>query len=235
MGKLAVIPTCLLLLFTNYKDSQDDYAATRKEMVKTQLQGRDIVDPATLFAMLNVPRHKFVAEELKPLAYKDRALPIDHGQTISQPYLVAFMTQMLELRSNHNVLEIGTGSGYQAAVLGKIVDSIYTIEIVEALAKSAKERLHNLGYSNVHVKAGDGYHGWPSKAPFDAIMVTAGADSIPQPLLDQLKVGGRMVIPVGSSNGVRQLQLVIKKKYDKVITKNLLSVRFVPFTRNHKD
>lgn len=234
MGKIAIIIWSFPLLFTNYKSNQDNYAAVRNEMVKTQLQGRDIVDPVTLYAMLNVQRHEFVPGHLKPYAYMDRALPIGNGQTISQPYMVAFMTQTLKLRSTHNVLEIGTGSGYQAAVLAKIVDSVYSIEIVEALAKSAKERLGDLGYSNIRVKAGDGYHGWPSKAPFDAIMVTAGADSIPQPLLDQLKVGGRMVIPVGPSNGVRQLQLVIKKN-DKIITKNLLPVRFVAFTRTPED
>ncbi|MEB8329064.1 protein-L-isoaspartate(D-aspartate) O-methyltransferase [Flavobacteriaceae bacterium KMM 6897] len=234
MGKLTIIPACLLLLFSNYKSNQDDYAAAREEMVKTQLQGRDIIDPATLFAMLNVPRHEFVPDHLKPSAYMDRALSIGYKQTISQPYMVAIMTQTLKLSSAQRVLEIGTGSGYQAAVLSKIVDSVFTIEIVEALAKSAKVRLDDLGYSNVTVKAGDGYHGWPSKAPFDAIMVTAGADSIPQPLLDQLKEGGRMVIPVGSSKGVLQLQLVIKKN-NRIVKKNLLSVRFVPFIRDHKD
>ncbi|WP_337299639.1 protein-L-isoaspartate(D-aspartate) O-methyltransferase [Sediminicola sp. 1XM1-17] len=229
-----MILSSLLLLFSNYKSNQDNYWAAREEMVKTQLQGRGITDPATLYAMLNVPRQEFVPEHLKQFAYMDRALPIGHGQTISQPYLVAFMTQTLGLRSSHNVLEIGTGSGYQAAVLSKIVDSVHTIEIVRALASSAGKKLADLGYSNINVKAGDGYHGWPSKAPFDAIMVTAGADTIPQPLIDQLKNGGKMVIPIGPAGGVRQLQLVVKKN-DRIVTKNLLAVRFVPFTRDEKN
>ncbi|MEJ1221857.1 protein-L-isoaspartate(D-aspartate) O-methyltransferase [Sediminicola sp. 1XM1-17] len=234
MGKITMILSSLLLLFSNYKSNQDNYWAAREEMVKTQLQGRGITDPATLYAMLNVPRQEFVPEHLKQFAYMDRALPIGHGQTISQPYLVAFMTQTLGLRSSHNVLEIGTGSGYQAAVLSKIVDSVHTIEIVRALASSAGKKLADLGYSNINVKAGDGYHGWPSKAPFDAIMVTAGADTIPQPLIDQLKNGGKMVIPIGPAGGVRQLQLVVKKN-DRIVTKNLLAVRFVPFTRDEKN
>lgn len=180
--------------------------------------------------MLNVPRHEFVPKNLVEHAYKDGALPIGSGQTISQPYIVAFMTQTLKLKSTDKVLEIGTGSGYQAAVLGKIVDSVFTIEIIKDLALSAKSRLKNLGFDNVIVKWGDGYHGWPEKAPFDAIMVTAGAESIPQPLVDQLKNGGHMVIPVGPSDNVTYLVSVFKKK-DRIITKNLFPVRFVPFTR----
>lgn len=201
----------------------------RKQMVETQLQARDITDPATLAAMLNVPRHEFVPERVKQYAYEDNALPIGKGQTISQPYIVAFMTQALRLRPRYKVLEIGTGSGYQAAVLAKIVDSVYTMEIVEDLARSAKERLQRLGYQNVMVKRGDGYHGWPAHAPFDAIMVTAGADTIPEALLEQLKIGGRLIIPLGRHT-TKQLVLAIKKK-GKVVTKNLMAVRFVPFTR----
>ncbi|MEK6154108.1 protein-L-isoaspartate(D-aspartate) O-methyltransferase [Flavobacteriaceae bacterium 3-367] len=201
----------------------------REQMVETQLQARDITDPGTLAAMLNVPRHEFVPERIKQYAYEDNALPIGKGQTISQPYIVAFMTQALQLRSGQKVLEIGTGSGYQAAVLAKIVDSVYTIEIVKELAESAKARLDRLGYGNVKVKRGDGYHGWPAQAPFDAIMVTAGADTIPEPLLEQLKIGGRLIIPLGRYT-TKQLVLAIKKK-DKVVTKNLMAVRFVPFTR----
>ena len=181
--------------------------------------------------MTNVPRHEFVPKNLVEHAYRDGALPIGSDQTISQPYIVAFMTETLKLKSTDRVLEIGTGSGYQAAVLGKIVDSVYTIEIIKDLAMSAKSRLKNLGYQNVVVKWGDGYHGWPEKAPFDAIMVTAGAEAIPQPLLDQLKDGGHMVIPVGPSDNVTYLVSVLKKK-DRIITKELFPVRFVPFTRN---
>ncbi|WP_431121073.1 protein-L-isoaspartate(D-aspartate) O-methyltransferase [Flagellimonas flava] len=209
---------------------QNNYTAQRKQMVETQIKARGIDNLATLYALLNVPRHLFVPEDLKSYAYNDNPLPIGNGQTISQPYIVAYMTQALRLKKDHRVLEIGTGSGYQAAVLAKIVDSVYTIEIVEQLAQSAKERLRNLNYSNVVVRRGDGYNGWPDKAPFDAIMVTAGAEYIPQPLIDQLKVGGRMIIPVGPHNQVRQLVLVTKKK-NKVLKRNVMAVRFVPFTR----
>lgn len=210
---------------------QEDYTVKREKMVKTQLKSRGIKDPATLLAMQNVPRHLFVPENMKPYAYTDGPLPIGDGQTISQPYIVAFMTEALQLKASDKVLEIGTGSGYQAAILAKIVDSVYTIEIVKNLAFKAKDRLQELGYSNVNVKWGDGYHGWPVKAPFDAIIVTAGADSIPQPLVDQLKNDGRMIIPVGSSNYVSYLILVTKNK-NKITKKKLIPVRFVPFTRD---
>ncbi|WP_299212285.1 protein-L-isoaspartate(D-aspartate) O-methyltransferase [uncultured Aquimarina sp.] len=212
---------------------QTDYTTERKHMVKTQLKARDIRDRATLHAMLNVPRHLFVPKSKRSQAYRDGPLSIGDGQTISQPYIVALMTQELKVKATDRVLEIGTGSGYQAAVLAKIVDSVYTIEIVKNLALKAKDRLKALGYTNVTVKWGDGYHGWPIKAPFDAIIVTAGAESIPQPLIDQLKNGGRMVIPVGPNNSVRQLVLV-KKINNKIITKNLIPVRFVPFTRQNE-
>jgi len=233
MKRIILLFVSILLLCINTATGQKDYIFHREQMVKWQLQGRDITDLTTLTAMLNVPRHEFVPESMKVRAYTDGPLPIGNGQTISQPYIVAFMTQALQLKADHRVLEIGTGSGYQAAVLAKIVDSVYTIEIVAELAKTAKKRLKDLGYTNVVVKWGDGYHGLPSKAPFDAIMVTAGADSIPQPLIDQLKVGGRMIIPVGPHNGIRQLVLVTKKK-NKIIRKNLMPVRFVPFTRAKK-
>ena len=213
---------------------QADYASQRKTMVETQIQNRGVVHPGTLAAMLKVPRHEFVPEKMKQYAYIDGPLPIGNGQTISQPYIVAIMTQALRPKSSDRILEIGTGSGYQAAVLAKIVDSVYSIEIVEDLARTAKTRLQRLGYTNVHVRWGDGYHGWPAKAPFDAIIVTAGADSIPQPLVDQLKVGGRMIIPVGPHRGVRQLVLVMKKK-NKIVKKNLMAVRFVPFTRKEEN
>lgn len=213
--------------------SQVDYIEKREQMVKTQLKARDIKDKATLNAMQDVPRHLFVPKNLKSQAYRDGPLPIGDGQTISQPYIVAFMTQALRLNPSDKVLEIGTGSGYQAAVLAKVVDSVYTIEIVKNLALIAKDRLQKLGYTNVKVKWGDGYHGWPAEAPFDAIIVTAGAESIPQPLIDQLKNGGRMIIPVGRNNSVRQLVL-LKKEENKIITKDLIPVRFVPFTRETK-
>lgn len=210
--------------------AQVDYTALRKKMVEEQIAARGVVDPTTLLAMLGVPRHEFVPDDLKPYAYQDGPFPIGNGQTISQPYIVAFMTEALKLKKSDRVLEIGTGSGYQAAVLAKIVDSVYTIEIVEDLALEAKKRLKALNYDNIIVRAGDGYHGWPIKAPFDAVMVTAGAEYIPEALVDQLVQGGRLIIPVGPHNGVRQLVLVTKKK-NKVIKKNLMAVRFVPFTR----
>lgn len=211
--------------------AQEDFEQQRLQMVRIQLKGRDIFDATTLRAMETVPRHEFVPAGLQNRAYTDGPLPIGQGQTISQPYIVAYMTQALKLEPQHRVLEVGTGSGYQAAVLAEIVDSVYTIEIVKELGLAAKERLGSLGYSNVLVRVGDGYHGWPEKGPFDAIMVTAGAEAVPQPLLNQLKDGGRMVIPVGPHRGVRQLKL-IRRKGSKFRENNLMPVRFVPFTRD---
>ncbi|MCX2719611.1 protein-L-isoaspartate(D-aspartate) O-methyltransferase [Lentiprolixibacter aurantiacus] len=211
-------------------NAQEDYTRLRESMVNTQLKSRDIHQKATLDAMLKVPRHAFVPDNVKPYAYTDGPLGIGEGQTISQPYIVAFMTQALKLKKESRVLEVGTGSGYQAAVLGEIVDSVFTIEIVEPLGLRAKSTLENLGYSNVVVRIGDGYNGWKEKSPFDAIMVTAGAEEIPGPLLEQLKDGGSMIIPVGPHRGVRQLVL-IEKKGDKLKRRNLMAVRFVPFTR----
>jgi protein-L-isoaspartate(D-aspartate) O-methyltransferase len=177
--------------------------------------------------MLKVPRHEFVPEHLRPLAYSDSPLPIGEDQTISQPYIVAFMTEALKLKPHDKVLEIGTGSGYQAAVLAEIADSVFTIEIIESLGKSADVRLKRLGYQNVVVRIGDGYQGWVEEAPFDAIMVTAAPDQVPQPLIDQLKVGGRLVIPVG----VEEQELVrITKTNEGVTRENLLPVMFVPMT-----
>ena len=210
---------------------ESDYVGMRKAMVKYQLQDRDIFDGKVLDAMLQVPRHYFVPEDKRIYAYSDSPVSIGHKQTISQPYMVAYMTQALRLGKKDRVLEVGTGSGYQAAILGKLVDSVYTIEIVEPLGKQAKKVLGQLGYTNIVVKIGDGYHGWEAHAPYDAIMVTAGAEEIPQPLIDQLKDGGRMIIPVGPHGGIRDLVLIQKKK-GKVKKKSLMPVRFVPFTRN---
>lgn len=201
-------------------------------MIREQLLARDISDPATLKAMRIVPRHEFVPPDMQPYAYADNPLPIGMKQTISQPYIVAYMTQVLKLKEHDRVLEVGTGSGYQAAILGQIVDTVYTIEIVEALAFTAKNRLSALGYANIEVKAGDGYLGWPDKGPFDAIIVTAGAEEVPEPLLKQLKEGGRMIIPVGPHNGIRQL-LLMTKKSGKIKTKEVMAVRFVPLTRTN--
>lgn len=225
------ILTFCLLFSVSISYAQEDYRSLRQTMVYTQLKARDIYQKATLDAMLKVPRHIFVPDNVKPYAYTDGPLSIGEGQTISQPYIVAFMTQALKLKKDSRVLEVGTGSGYQAAVLGEIVDTVFTIEIVEPLGKRALKTLQKLGYSNVVVRIGDGYHGWEEKAPFDAIMVTAGAEKVPEPLLQQLKDGGKMIIPVGPHRGIRQLVL-LEKRGDKIKRRNLMAVRFVPFTRN---
>jgi len=220
----------ILSLSSVFVYGQIDHKQLRENMIKEQLLARDISDPATLKAMRTVPRHEFVPPDMKPYAYADNPLPIGMKQTISQPYIVAYMTQVLKLKEHNRVLEVGTGSGYQAAILGQIVDTVYTIEIVEALAFTAKNKLSSLGYNNIIVKTGDGYLGWPEKGPFDAIIVTAGAEEVPEPLLNQLKEGGRMIIPVGPHNGIRQL-LLMTKKSGKIKTKEVMAVRFVPLTR----
>jgi protein-L-isoaspartate(D-aspartate) O-methyltransferase len=202
----------------------------RKRMVATQIRARDVKDPNVLKAMQVVPRHAFMPASQRRYAYADRPLPIEHGQTISQPYIVAFMTDALKLKPGSKVLEIGTGSGYQAAVCAEIAREVYTIEIVEGLAKTAKERLKKLGYKNVFVKAGDGFFGWPDKGPFDAIIGTAAAKRIPEPLLEQLKPGGRMIIPTGSTWGFQYLVLITKDAKGKIHKSKVMPVRFVPMT-----
>ena len=223
----------LLLLAFNMKaqgNEQDEYKGSRDRMVLGQIKARGITDNFTIQAMSDVPRHLFVPAGLASSAYNDSPLPIGYGQTISQPYIVAFMTQRIRPKKDFRVLEIGTGSGYQAAVLGEIVDSVFTIEIVEELYKSAKNRLQSMNYQNVKVKFGDGYHGWAEKGPFDAIIVTAAAEFVPPPLIEQLKEDGRMIIPVGNPFSTQQLLEVTKNKGE-VRSKNLMFVRFVPFTR----
>lgn len=229
--RLTTILVVTLLMGVKICAQEPNYVDMRETMVKYQLEGRDIYDSRVLHAMLQVPRHYFVPEDKRMYAYSDFPISIGHKQTISQPYMVAYMTQALRLGKNDKVLEIGTGSGYQAAVLGKLVDSVYTIEIVEPLGKRARDILLQLNYTNIVVKIGDGYHGWETHAPYDAIMVTAGAEEVPKPLLEQLKDGGRMVIPLGPHGGIRELVLIRKKK-GKITSKNLMQVRFVPFTRN---
>ncbi len=209
----------------------EGWAAEREEMVRHQIAARGVHDSATLAAMGRVPRHEFVPKGYLSAAYADRPLPIGLGQTISQPYIVAYMTERLEPKLGDRVLEVGTGSGYQAAVLAEIVDSVYTIEIFGELARKAEARLGRLGYENVRVRHGDGYFGWPEAAPFDAVIVTAAAGHIPPPLVEQLKPGGRMAIPVGSVYGVQTLILVEKGSDSRVKTRNLLPVRFVPLLR----
>jgi len=207
-----------------------DYSKIRETMVKTQLEARGIQDSGILAAMRKVPRHKFVPANQAAFAYEDRPLPIGYGQTISQPFIVAYMTGMVKPQTGHTVLEIGTGSGYQAAVLAEMVKQVYTIEIIEPLGKIAAERLKNLNYKNIEVKIADGYAGWKEHAPFDAIIVTAAAPYIPAPLKDQLKDGGRMIIPVGAPDGEQQLML-IEKSGNKYKTTSMMPVRFVPFKR----
>ncbi|MDX1542470.1 MAG: protein-L-isoaspartate(D-aspartate) O-methyltransferase [Christiangramia sp.] len=211
---------------------QDKYQSSRRKMVESQIAARGIEDKATLKALQKVERHRLVPKEQESNAYQDRPLPIGHGQTISQPYIVAYMTELIRPRPGMKVLEIGTGSGYQAAVLAEIVEEVYTIEIIEPLGVTAKNNLKKLGYTNINMKIADGFYGWEEYAPFDAIIVTAASEFIPPPLIEQLKEGGKMVIPVGAPFTTQQLMLVEKKKDGKWKTKSLLPVRFVPFTRN---
>jgi len=202
-------------------------AGERRFMVESQLVARDIVDERVIAAMRKVPRHEFVPAELRSRAYDDNPLPIGEGQTISQPYVVACMTQAARLKGGERVLEVGTGSGYQAAVLAEVAGEVWSIEIVEPLAQRAKATLERLGVKNVHLRTGDGYRGWPEEAPFDAILVTAAPEQVPQPLIDQLAPGGRLVIPVGARD---QELLVIERTPDGIAQRSLFPVRFVPMT-----
>jgi protein-L-isoaspartate(D-aspartate) O-methyltransferase len=207
------------------------WEVVRTQMVEQQLAGRDIKSPRVLDAMRRVPRHEFVPAAMRLGAYDDTPLPIGYNQTISQPYIVAYMTEALDLQPEHRVLEIGTGSGYQAAVLGELARDVYTIEIVEPLATSARETLQRLGYKNVHVRTGNGYLGWPEQAPFDRVMVTAAPDAVPPALVEQLKVGGLMAIPVG----IGEQELRILRRTEKGLeTLRTLPVRFVPMTGKPK-
>ncbi len=210
----------------------DRYQKDRQMMIESQIQGRGVKDEDVLRAMAKVPRHEFVPPEYLHEAYADHPLPIGYGQTISQPYIVAVMTELLRLRSTDKVLEIGTGSGYQAAILAEIVQEVYSVEIIEPLYLQAKERLERLGYKNIHLKCGDGYYGWEEHAPYDAIIVTCAPDHIPQPLVNQLADGGRMVIPVGPPGSYQVLWLV-ERQGDKIKTERIMGVAFVPLTRKH--
>ena len=239
----ALLPALFLLAVTHALPSaaQDQRAAARARMVadiaamarETGAEtGRPIFSDAVMAAMGKVPRHRFVPALQEIFAYDNRPLPIGEGQTISQPYIVALMTDLLDPKPADTVLEVGTGSGYQAAVLAGLVAKVTTIEIVAPLGKRATQLLGELGYRNVDVRIGDGYGGWPAAAPFDAIIVTAAPSAIPQPLIDQLKPGGRMVIPVGGSSDVQQLLVVQKHTDGRTTTKRTLAVRFVPLTRD---
>jgi protein-L-isoaspartate(D-aspartate) O-methyltransferase len=227
IGLCFTIPFVLFGSVLMKNEKPDPYEKNRAQMVREQIQRRGVEDPLVIKAMLKVPRHFFVPEKFQPYAYEDEPLPIDFGQTISQPYIVAYMTEALGLKRNEKVLEIGTGSGYQAAVLAEIVKTVYTIEIVKPLADRAKDILHRLGYTNIFCLCADGYEGWPSAAPFDAIIVTAAPSEIPEPLVRQLKDGGRMILPIGD---VWQELILILKRKDHLEKKSLIPVRFVPMT-----
>ena len=215
---------------SSFLQQDDRFASAREKMVKEQIVSRGVTDQPTLRAMQKVPRHLFVPEEYRNEAYNDNPLPIGYGQTISQPYIVAYMTEVSKPTPEKKVLEIGTGSGYQAAILAEIVNYVYTIEIVPELARESSERLKKLGYTNITCKFGDGYKGWPEHAPFDIIVVTAAPEQIPQPLIDQLAENGRLVIPVGAASAVQEL-ILIEKKNGNIEKKRLTFVRFVPFRR----
>lgn len=223
----------LLIPFLVLLSQEDEYKQARYEMVKHQMANRNINDKSVLDAFRAVKRHEFVPEKFIDNAYEDRPLPIGYGQTISQPYMVAYMTEIIKPDENHKVLEIGTGSGYQAAILAKIVKEVYTIEIIEELENEAGKRLKDLDFENVSVKNADGYYGWQEHAPFDAIVVTAAAEYIPPPLIKQLKDGGKMIIPVGSPFFTQRLMLV-EKNGEETKTKSVMPVRFVPFTRGNE-
>ncbi len=209
--------------------TQEEFAQQREEMVETQLKNRDISNELVLEAMRKVPRHLFMPASVRQYAYIDSPVPIGEGQTISQPYIVGLMTQTVDPRPGDRALEVGTGSGYQAAVLGELVQEVYTIEIVPVLAERAGKVLSESGYDNVEVRLGDGYQGWPEKAPFDIILITAAPEEIPQPLIDQLAEGGRLVVPVGPQGEIQTLTLVTKEKGE-VKRAYITDVRFVPMT-----
>lgn len=221
-------PLFLCAVFFCVTSLQAGAASKRINMIDNQIISRGIKDTRIIQAMKKVPRHQFIPEKHRSRAYDDNPVPIGFGQTISQPYIVALMSELVELSETDRVLEIGTGSGYQAAILAEVVKEVFTIEIIPELAKQAEDTLNSLGYSNITVKTGDGFFGWPEKAPFDAIVVTAAPSAIPQPLLDQLKVGGRLVIPVGNYP-YQELKKVIKTDND-IIEDAIIPVLFVPMT-----
>ncbi len=212
------------------KKAKKTYTEERESMVTTQIKSRGIKDTNVLEAMEKVPRHLFVPENMRKLAYNDEPLPIGNGQTISQPYIVAYMTEVLQLSVEEKVLEVGTGSGYQAAVLAEIAKEIFTVEIIDGLSKNAQEVLQEEGYTNIHFRVGDGSYGWEENAPYDAIMVTAAPSEVPKALQDQLKIGGRMIVPVGDA--FQELVLIVREKR-KFKKKKLLPVRFVPLVKPH--
>lgn len=235
-----VYPICLATLLNmgslnaETRVPVQDFDTARTRMVSEQIEARGVRDARVLAAMRQTPRHLFVDPARRSAAYTDMPLPIGHGQTISQPYIVALMTELVRPQANDRVLEIGTGSGYQAAVLSPLVAEVYTIELERALADEAQRRLQELDYRNVQVRAGDGYLGWPEVAPFDVIVVTAAPDHVPQPLLQQLKPGGRMVLPVGPTTSTQELRLLEKDAQGNLHSTKITPVRFVPLRRAHQ-
>ena len=231
-GNFAIALILLVLIFSvsRCNSQEGNFNGLREQMVRTQLKARGIDDEKVLDAFRNVERHRFVLPRYVSMAYRDSPLPIEKGQTISQPYIVAYMTETLNLEKDDKVLEIGTGSGYQAAILAEIVDSVFTIEIFESLGKKARRLFDVLGYDNIHTKIGDGYKGWPEHSPFDAIIVTAAPSNIPEPLKKQLAEGGRMIIPVGG-DAIQEL-ILLRKRKGKIRQRSVLPVRFVPMISN---
>lgn len=229
-ARLCIAASTLLVGCMTAAQNESDFRARREAMVEQQIRQRGVVNARVLDAMRAVPREQFVPTELRPQAYEDGPLPIGSGQTISQPYIVAYMTEALDVSPSHKVLEVGTGSGYQAAVLSELVRDVYTIEIVPELGRRAEEVLRALKKTNVHVRIGDGYAGWPEQAPFDRIIVTAAPAELPRPLVDQLAPGGRLVVPVGSQSGP-QWMTIVEKTGTGVTERRTIPVQFVPFTR----
>lgn len=233
--QLTILFACVNAEGQSVEDDTLFYQLLRHAMIENQIIDRGVSDERVIKAMNDVPRHLFVKESLRDLAYADGPLPIGHNQTISQPYIVAYMTEILQPDTHHIVLEVGTGSGYQAAILSKLVNHVYSIEIIPELGKEAANRLDKLGYDNVTVKIGDGYNGWEEHSPFDRIIVTAAPEQIPKKLVDQLKSGGLMVLPVGKTSFGQDMRVVKKDRTGQVTTQETIPVRFVPMIHEHNE
>ena len=233
--QLTILFACVNAEGQSVEDDTLFYQLLRHAMIENQIIDRGVSDERVIKAMNDVPRHLFVKESLRDLAYADGPLPIGYNQTISQPYIVAYMTEILQPDTHHIVLEVGTGSGYQAAILSKLVNHVYSIEIIPELGKEATSRLDKLGYDNVTVKIGDGYNGWEEHAPFDRIIVTAAPEQIPKKLVDQLKSGGLMVLPVGKTSFGQDMRVVKKDRTGQVTTQETIPVRFVPMIHEHNE
>jgi len=233
--QLTILLACVNAEGQSIEDDTLFYQLLRQAMIENQIIDRGVSDERVIKAMNDVPRHLFVKESLRDLAYADGPLPIGYNQTISQPYIVAYMTEILQPDTHHIVLEVGTGSGYQAAILSKLVNHVYSIEIIPELGKEAANRLDKLGYDNVTVKIGDGYNGWEEHSPFDRIIVTAAPEQIPKKLVDQLKSGGLMVLPVGKTSFGQDMRVVKKDKTGQVTTQETIPVRFVPMIHEHNE